>query len=124
MLLDQSEDTTNSQRPQDRTHDLQLLTHAGPVKGQDDECEDDNRKIEVVPAVFEVQAALGDQFDDGFDGEDGHEAVVDYQDGFLEFFALHVPVEGQKCRVGHDCQHDEQVERRVLSYYDAVPPQR
>ena len=77
LLLDQSEDTTNSQRPQDRTHDLQLLAHASPVDDQDDERENDNREIEVVPAVLEVQAALGDQLDDGFDGEDDHEGVVD-----------------------------------------------
>ena len=123
LLLDQSENTTDSQRPQDSSHNFQLLTHAGPVNDQDNGRENDYGEIEDVPTIFEVHDALGDQFYNCFNSEDGHEDVINDCDGHLVVFWLHVPIEGQKSCVSHDRNHNEHVEAIVLRYNDAPSSQ-
>ena len=120
LLLDQTEDTSNSKRAQDGAEDRNRFTNASPLKTENDNSEDYDGEIEEIPAVTEVQFALGNDLNDRFNGEDGHKGVVDDLDGEFEIFRLHVPVESEHKGVSHDTDHDEHVKGGCFSQNDAL----
>ena len=119
LLLDQTEDTADSERAQDGSQDSNAVTDAGPVEDQDYDCAGDNSEIENIPAISEVVLSLSNDLHDGFNSEDDHEDVVDDVDRCLIRLWLHIPVESENERVSYDARHYEKVEVAMLSEVNA-----
>jgi hypothetical protein len=85
--------------------------------------EQDYGEVEPVPAMVEVQLAVGHQLQDGFDCEDGHKEVVDSLEDVDDRLVYVHPVESQSYGVAEYVPKDEPLKVLPLHYIHTEVPQ-
>lgn len=58
------------------------------------------------------------EFEDGFDGENCHEEVVDSVRSYVDYFTLTIPHEAENNSIADDADHDEKFKSFVQHHFD------
>ena len=118
-LLDESQDSTDSQRSKYGSSTAELDVNLEGLQGENDQSEDYDGEIKDVPRVAEIHAFHGDKLDDSFERKYACEYVIQYLDDLGQLHGLVKPNQSHDDSVEHDTAHDKILEPDALRDLDA-----